>query len=243
MTPITEASPALSRATREPAGAERISQLLRLEGEGRRSAMRWQGRGSPNALCQAGAPHGSRHHLHRELRTSDRRQIATAQGEVGVSEQRRCRGSHSQENQARVWRPGGCISYPTCGDRKSGLILVVCTSRSVPLRQRASSSGSSKVVGSWRSAGHRPGQRRARRLAGRLPTNNLGAMDVASVPQRIGLVVHDLAERVRRQFGPRVLELRLYGSFARGGAGPDSDVEKLRLLDGRHARKELLGVL
>ena len=42
----------------------------------------------------------------------------------------------------------------------------------------------------------------------------------------------EYAERLRRVFGERVVELRLFGSYARGEAHEDSDVDVLVVIEG-----------
>ena len=49
----------------------------------------------------------------------------------------------------------------------------------------------------------------------------------ALVDETLGAFVSGL----RRRFGPRLVSVRLFGSYARGDAKPDSDVDCLVLLD------------
>jgi predicted nucleotidyltransferase len=44
-------------------------------------------------------------------------------------------------------------------------------------------------------------------------------------------IARELAEELRRVYGPRLRELVLYGSWARGDARPDSDIDFLVVLD------------
>lgn len=52
------------------------------------------------------------------------------------------------------------------------------------------------------------------------------------LPPSLELALSEYAERLRRLFGERLLELRLFGSYARGEAHEDSDVDVLVLVDG-----------
>jgi predicted nucleotidyltransferase len=52
------------------------------------------------------------------------------------------------------------------------------------------------------------------------------------LPPRVRSAAEDLAARVRRRFGGRVKAVVLFGSFARGDAGPDSDVDVMVLVEG-----------
>lgn len=47
------------------------------------------------------------------------------------------------------------------------------------------------------------------------------------IPPRIRGAVIELGRRLELRFGPRLLDLRLFGSYARGDWGPDSDVDVL----------------
>jgi predicted nucleotidyltransferase len=52
------------------------------------------------------------------------------------------------------------------------------------------------------------------------------------VPPSLRPALEAYAARLRRIFGERVRELRLFGSYARGEANEDSDVDVLVLVDG-----------
>lgn len=52
------------------------------------------------------------------------------------------------------------------------------------------------------------------------------------LPQTLRLALAEYAERLRAVFGERLVELRLFGSYARGDAHEDSDVDVLVLIDG-----------
>jgi len=51
-------------------------------------------------------------------------------------------------------------------------------------------------------------------------------------------VVGELARRCRERFGERVLDVRLFGSWARGEARADSDVDVFVLLEGADRQEE-----
>jgi predicted nucleotidyltransferase len=55
---------------------------------------------------------------------------------------------------------------------------------------------------------------------------------VAAIPLSLRPALDAYAGRLRRRFGARLRELRLFGSFARGEANEDSDVDVLVLIDG-----------
>ena len=52
------------------------------------------------------------------------------------------------------------------------------------------------------------------------------------IPEGLRPALSAYAERLRAVFGPRLRELRLFGSYARGDANEDSDVDVLVLVDG-----------
>ena len=54
----------------------------------------------------------------------------------------------------------------------------------------------------------------------------------ALIPDRVRDAVRDLGCRLRARFGERLRDLRVFGSYARGDWGPDSDVDVLVLVDG-----------
>ena len=53
-----------------------------------------------------------------------------------------------------------------------------------------------------------------------------------SVPESLRPALSEYARRLREIFGDRVAEVRLFGSFARGEANEDSDVDVLVLING-----------
>lgn len=52
------------------------------------------------------------------------------------------------------------------------------------------------------------------------------------LPTALRLGLSQYAERLRAVFGERLVEVRLFGSFARGEANEDSDVDVLVLVEG-----------
>lgn len=55
---------------------------------------------------------------------------------------------------------------------------------------------------------------------------------MASIPSSLQPALVRYGERLRRRFGPRLREMRLFGSYARGEAHEDSDVDVLVVVDG-----------
>lgn len=58
-----------------------------------------------------------------------------------------------------------------------------------------------------------------------------------AIPSSLRPVLTAFATRLRRIFGVRLRELRLFGSYARGEADEDSDVDVLVLVDGLSDRE------
>src|SRR5215472_1061315 len=52
------------------------------------------------------------------------------------------------------------------------------------------------------------------------------------IPPSIRVALDAYAERLRKVFGDRLREVRLFGSYARGDADEDSDVDVLIVIDG-----------
>jgi predicted nucleotidyltransferase len=52
-----------------------------------------------------------------------------------------------------------------------------------------------------------------------------------SLPQHVETAVSAYLAAVRARFGPRLRQVRLFGSFSRGQARPDSDVDLLVVID------------
>ena len=66
-------------------------------------------------------------------------------------------------------------------------------------------------------------------------------MPSAALPPHVHSAVEAFLARVREHFGARLSEARVYGSFARGDAGPDSDVDVfVRVDDINHGERGLL---
>ena len=61
------------------------------------------------------------------------------------------------------------------------------------------------------------------------------------LPPQIDGALVDFVARVREHFGPRPVSLTLFGSYARGDFGPESDVDVLVLMDtlGNGERREV----
>jgi len=51
------------------------------------------------------------------------------------------------------------------------------------------------------------------------------------LPDRVRDAVRDLERRLRARFGDRLRDLRLFGSYARGDFGPESDVDVLVVVE------------
>jgi predicted nucleotidyltransferase len=64
-------------------------------------------------------------------------------------------------------------------------------------------------------------------------------MAVLGLPGIVSGALDELARAVRDRFGERVSEIVLFGSYARGGAGEDSDVDVLVVIDALTDREEL----
>ena len=58
-----------------------------------------------------------------------------------------------------------------------------------------------------------------------------GSSAAPQLPVMVETTLHAFLAGVRERFGPRVAEIRLFGSYARGDARADSDVDCLVLLD------------
>jgi predicted nucleotidyltransferase len=55
--------------------------------------------------------------------------------------------------------------------------------------------------------------------------------DSTPVPVEVARVVRELERRLRERFGSELRDVRLFGSYARGTANEDSDVDVFVLLD------------
>jgi len=63
-------------------------------------------------------------------------------------------------------------------------------------------------------------------------------MPVIGLPEREQSAVHDFAKGVRAGLGANLVELRLFGSRARGEAAPDSDIDVLVVVSGDRVHAE-----
>lgn len=57
------------------------------------------------------------------------------------------------------------------------------------------------------------------------------------IPGAVARAVRKLRDGVSLRFGPRFVEMRLFGSYARGDWGPDSDVDLLVVVEGLEERE------
>lgn len=57
------------------------------------------------------------------------------------------------------------------------------------------------------------------------------AQTLQEIPAAVRAALLEVAAGLRARFGARLVEARLFGSYARGTAGPDSDVDVLVVLD------------
>ena len=57
-------------------------------------------------------------------------------------------------------------------------------------------------------------------------------MEKANVPTVVGAALRELKQRLRQLYGDRLSGLYLYGSYARGAANADSDIDVLVVLHG-----------
>ena len=64
-------------------------------------------------------------------------------------------------------------------------------------------------------------------------------MAALGLPRIVSRALDELARAVRERIGERVSEIVLFGSYARGGAGEDSDVDVLVVIDALTDREEL----
>lgn len=66
---------------------------------------------------------------------------------------------------------------------------------------------------------------------------------VARLPTHVRQVAAEFRDRVGRRFGSRLLDVRVFGSCARGEAGGDSDLDLFALFAGRLTFRERRAVL
>lgn len=57
-------------------------------------------------------------------------------------------------------------------------------------------------------------------------------MQLTAVPEPVCAALDELKGELQRLYGPRLAGLYLYGSYARGTARPDSDIDVLVVLEG-----------
>lgn len=68
-------------------------------------------------------------------------------------------------------------------------------------------------------------------LRPQLVARTLFSVSGPALPQRLQVALNDYATRLRAELGPRLRDLKLFGSWARGEAGPESDVDVWVLVD------------
>jgi predicted nucleotidyltransferase len=74
--------------------------------------------------------------------------------------------------------------------------------------------------------------------ATKVTLSGMESRSAGDVPPRAAAAARELKARVGDRFGGRLLELRLFGSYARGDWGADSDVDVLVVVDGlTHAER------
>jgi len=67
-------------------------------------------------------------------------------------------------------------------------------------------------------------------------------MASSTLTPRESEALREFSERIRVELGSRLLDLRLFGSKARGDSTPDSDLDVLVVVDGDRGRAEDLAV-
>ncbi len=74
--------------------------------------------------------------------------------------------------------------------------------------------------------------------------SSMTAERAARVPPRIRRAITEFRRLVEERFGARVHDVRLFGSYARGDWGPDSDADVLVVVDGlvRAEQTEIFGI-
>jgi predicted nucleotidyltransferase len=63
-----------------------------------------------------------------------------------------------------------------------------------------------------------------------------------TLPADLSAALRLYAARLQRRFGPRLRHLRLFGSWARGRAGADSDVDVAVVVDGLCRAEQVLAI-